>query len=47
MKGGDTRAGTVPRGVADPLRTDVAVVGAGAAGLYSALVAARAPGSRS
>jgi L-aspartate oxidase len=41
MKGGDTRAGTVLRRVADPLRTDVAVVGAGAAGLYSALVAAR------
>jgi L-aspartate oxidase len=41
MKGGDTRAGTVSRRVAEPLRTDVAVVGAGAAGLYSALVAAR------
>ena len=41
MKSGDTRAGTVPRRVADPLLTDVAVVGAGAAGLYSALVAAR------
>jgi L-aspartate oxidase len=34
-------AGTVPARVEEPVRTDVAVVGAGAAGLYAALVAAR------
>src|SRR3954463_15370850 len=36
-----TRAGTVPAvSASDPLRVDVAVVGAGAAGLYAALTAA-------
>ena len=34
-------AGTGLRAVEEPIRTDVAVVGAGAAGLYAALVAAR------
>src|SRR3954463_5199902 len=41
-----TRAGTVPAvSASDPLRVDVAVVGAGAAGLYAALTAS-AEGAR-
>ena len=43
MTNGESRAARAPipyRHLREPLRTDVAVVGAGAAGLYAALVAA-------